>query len=191
MRPLLRRTRRSRRAWRTPMPIPGTTGASIRGYEERIGGTNAFFIYQIYAELAGTAHVAPGLSVDASLGANLNNNLNELQPNPASALPHVRSDTGFYLKEGKNGLLDAKADYLFNIAPDWYGRVTGGILEYMYRGASRQSASRAIMTTVADLPRPAQRRERGIVGRLLDEGEAGLDDKVGIDEASRLSISVA
>jgi hypothetical protein len=95
---------------------------------------NAFFIYQLYAELAGTAHVEPGLSFSGSLGANITNNLAELVPTPESALPHVRSDIGFYLKDGKNGILSSQADYLFNIAPDWYGRVSGGILEYMYDG---------------------------------------------------------
>ena len=53
---------------------------------------------------------------------------------PTSALPHVRSDIGFYLKEGKIGIFDGQGDYLFNIAPDWYGRVSGGLLEYMYAG---------------------------------------------------------
>jgi hypothetical protein len=101
---------------------------------QQLGAPNNFVIYQVYAELAGTAHLAPGLSVDGSLGANLFNNINSLQPNPASGLPHVRSDIGFYLKEGKTGLFQLQGDELFNIAPDWYGRVSGGVLEYMYDG---------------------------------------------------------
>jgi hypothetical protein len=101
---------------------------------EYIGGPNNGFIYQLYAELSGTAHVAPGLSLAGSIGVNIANDLNDLTPTPASSLPHVRSDIGFYLKEGKSGIYDSQADYLFNIAPDWYGRVSGGLLEYMYGG---------------------------------------------------------
>ena len=101
---------------------------------QQIGGPDNFLIYQIYAELAGTAHLAPGLSIDGAFGANLFNNLNSLQPAPTSALPHVRSDVGFYLKDAKTGIFQWQSDYLVNIAPDWYGRVSGGLLEYMYAG---------------------------------------------------------
>jgi hypothetical protein len=101
---------------------------------QELGGPDAFIIYQLYAELAGTAHLAPGLSVDATLGANLFNNLNQLHPEPQSELPHVRSDIASYLKDGKTGIFQLEADKLFTIAPDWYGRVSGGLLEYMYAG---------------------------------------------------------
>jgi len=105
---------------------------------QQIGGTNNFYIYQIYAELAGTVHLSPGLTLDGALGANLFNNLNSLQAAPASGLPHVRSDIGFYLKEGKSGIFDGQGDYLFNLAPDWYGRVSAGLLEYMYAGVDTE-----------------------------------------------------
>jgi hypothetical protein len=101
---------------------------------EYVGGPNNAFIYQIYAELSGTAHLAPGFSLAGSIGVNLANNLNDLSPAPTSDLPHVRSDIGFYLKEGKSGIYQSQADYFLNIAPDWYGRVSGGLLEYMYGG---------------------------------------------------------
>jgi hypothetical protein len=105
---------------------------------QQIGGPDNFLIYQIYAELAGTAHLAPGLSLDGALGANLFNNLNELTPQPVSVLPHVRSDIGFYLKQGKTGIFQGQGDYLFNIAPDWYGRASAGLLEYMYAGVDSE-----------------------------------------------------
>jgi hypothetical protein len=101
---------------------------------QQIGASDNFYIYEVYAELAGTLHFAPGFSMDGSLGANLFNNLNSLHPAPTSSLPHVRSDIGFYLKDGKTGIFQWQGDSLFNIAPDWYGRVSGGLLEYMYAG---------------------------------------------------------
>ena len=105
---------------------------------QELGGGDNFLIYQIYAELSGTAHIAPGLTMDGSLGANLFDNLNSLHPEPTSALPHVRSDIGFYLKEGKTGIFQWQGDYLFNIAPDWYGRASVGLLEYMYAGVDAE-----------------------------------------------------
>ncbi|HXQ52382.1 MAG TPA: YjbH domain-containing protein [Stellaceae bacterium] len=127
----------------SPDRPPGIANAAAYPYydwglnprlRQQLGGPDNFVIYEIYAELAGTAHLAPGLSLDGSLGANLFNNLNALHPQSASALPHVRSDIDLYLKQGKTGIFQLQGDELFNIAPDWYGRVSGGILEYMYDG---------------------------------------------------------
>ena len=105
---------------------------------QELGGGNNFLIYQVYAELSGTAHIAPGLTMDGSLGANLINNLNSLHSEPSSALPHVRSDIGLYLQQGKTGIFQWQGDYLFNIAPDWYGRASAGLLEYMYAGVDTE-----------------------------------------------------
>ncbi len=49
-------------------------------------------------------------------------------------LPRVRSNIIEYLKQGENNLVHLQADYLFNIAPEWFGRVSAGIFEEMYGG---------------------------------------------------------
>jgi hypothetical protein len=101
---------------------------------QQLGGPNNFLIYQIYAALSGTLNLTPGLSFDGALGANLFNNLNALHLASDSVLPHVRSDIARYLREGKTGIFRLQSDYLVNIAPDLYGRVSGGLLEEMYAG---------------------------------------------------------
>lgn len=52
-----------------------------------------------------------------------------------SVLPHVRSDINEYLKDGRYGIANFSTSYYFKLAPELYGRVSGGILEQMYDGA--------------------------------------------------------
>jgi hypothetical protein len=101
---------------------------------QQLGGPDNFLIYQMYAALSGTLNLAPGLSFDGSLGANLFNNLNALHLVSDSVLPHVRSDIAQYLKQGKTGIFRLQSDYLVNLAPDLYGRISGGLLEEMFAG---------------------------------------------------------
>jgi hypothetical protein len=105
---------------------------------QQLGGPNNFLIYQVYAELAGEAALAPGLTLDGTLGVNLFNNLNDLTLPSNSALPHVRSDIAKYLKEGQTGIFRLQSDYMFDIAPNWYGRVSGGLLEEMFGGVDAE-----------------------------------------------------
>lgn len=101
---------------------------------QQIGGPNNFMLYQIYADVSGSAQVRPGLSVDADLGFNLYNNFDQLKLQSNSLLPHVRSDIGKYLKQGANGIFRLQGDYMFNIAPGLYGRISAGYLEEMFAG---------------------------------------------------------
>jgi hypothetical protein len=101
---------------------------------QQLGGPDNFLIYQLYAALSGTLNLAPGVSVDGVLGANIANNLNALHLASDSVLPHVRSDIARYLREGKTGIFRLQGDYLFNMAPDLYGRLSGGLLEEMFAG---------------------------------------------------------
>ena len=50
-------------------------------------------------------------------------------------LPHVRSDIANYLKHEKIGLENLSTSYFFKLAPEIYGRVSGGYLEQMFAGA--------------------------------------------------------
>jgi len=46
----------------------------------------------------------------------------------------VRSDIAEYLKDGKYGIQNLYADYETRLGEDFYGRLTGGLLEEMYGG---------------------------------------------------------
>jgi hypothetical protein len=105
---------------------------------QELGGPDSFLIYQIFAALSGTLHTAPGQSFDGILGANLFNNLNSLHQVSDSVLPHVRSDINEYLKEGKTGIFRLQSDSFFNLAPNFYGRVSAGLLETMFAGVDAE-----------------------------------------------------
>ena len=105
---------------------------------QQLGGPNSFYIYQLYADLSGEFTLSRGFTVGGDLGANLANNLNKLTLPSDSVLPHVRSDIKNYLQQGKNGVYDLQTDYLFDIAPNWYGRLSGGYLEAMFGGVDSE-----------------------------------------------------
>lgn len=100
----------------------------------QLNGPDGFFLYSLYAGLSGQAQISPGFSLSGELGINLLDNFNRLQNNSNSLLPHVRSDIKDYLRDGKYGIQSLYADYQTRLGSDFYGRLTGGLLEEMYGG---------------------------------------------------------
>ena len=100
----------------------------------QLNGPDGFFIYSLYAGLSTEVQLRPGLTVSGEFGANLLDNLDRLQNPSNSLLPHVRSDIKDYLKDGKYGIQNLYADYEARLGGDFYGRITGGLLEEMYGG---------------------------------------------------------
>jgi len=100
----------------------------------QLNGPDGFFLYSLYAGLSTEVQIRPGLTVSGEFGANLLDNLDRLQNPSNSLLPHVRSDIKDYLKDGKYGIQSLYADYEARLGGDFYGRVTGGLLEEMYGG---------------------------------------------------------
>ncbi|MBK1661228.1 YjbH domain-containing protein [Paracraurococcus ruber] len=80
-----------------------------------------------------------------------------------SRLPHVRSDLGRYAREGKTAIPTLYGERIWTLAPDWFARVTGGLLEPMYQGVSGEVLWRPQERPVAlglDLAWVAQREYR-------------------------------
>ena len=100
----------------------------------QLNGPDGFFIYSLYAGLSTEVQLRPGLTVSGEFGANLLDNLDRLQNPSNSLLPHMRSDIKDYLKDGKYGIQNLYADYEARLGGDFYGRITGGLLEEMYGG---------------------------------------------------------
>jgi len=100
----------------------------------QFNGPDGFFLYSLYAGLSSAVQLRPGLTISGEFGANLLDNLNRLQNPSNSLLPHVRSDIKDYLKDGKYGIENLYANYETRLGDDFYGRVTGGLLEDMYGG---------------------------------------------------------
>jgi hypothetical protein len=100
----------------------------------QLNGPDGFFLYSIYAGLSTDVQVRPGLTLSGEFGANIQDNFSRLQNPSNSLLPHVRSDIAQYLKQGKYGIQNLYADYETRLGGDFYGRLTGGLLEEMYGG---------------------------------------------------------
>ena len=92
---------------------------------------------QFLASADATLDVTPQLSVDTRLEANIYNNFNLAQPSD-SLLPHVRSDSLLYFREGANGIAKLKLTYRNRLTPDIYYGLKAGYLESMFAGAGGQ-----------------------------------------------------
>ncbi|MCP5091734.1 MAG: YjbH domain-containing protein [Gammaproteobacteria bacterium] len=82
--------------------------------------------------------IAPGLSLSGSIIKPIGGNLDKITRASNSVLPHVRSDSALYFRQGDPALERLSADYLFKLAPELYGRVSLGYLETMYGGISTE-----------------------------------------------------
>ncbi len=77
----------------------------------------------------------PGLVLDDEATYSAYNNFGSITRGSNSVLPHVRSDIALYLKRGASGIDDVTLSYYSKLAPNLYGRVTGGYIETMFGGA--------------------------------------------------------
>jgi hypothetical protein len=103
---------------------------------QSLGRPEQFVTYQIYAEASLEVALSASLSLTATAGQDIVNNFDNLHSTSDSIIPHVRSDIAQYLDKGATGISNIRADYLFNIAPRLYGRVSGGLLEDMFAGVN-------------------------------------------------------
>jgi hypothetical protein len=88
---------------------------------------------QLVAALGASLALAPGLTLNGSVEGDLFDDFNTSRLSN-SALPHVRSDFMQYFTQGKNGIANLEADYLFRIAPDVFAITRLGYLESMFAG---------------------------------------------------------
>jgi hypothetical protein len=72
--------------------------------------------------------------VEATGVLSLYNDFDQIKRSTNSVLPHVRSDIAEYLKKEKFGLENLSTSYYFKLAPEIFGRITGGYLERMFAG---------------------------------------------------------
>lgn len=88
-------------------------------------------------ELSASYDIAPGLTLDGSLRKRIGGNRGDGRESN-SVLERVRTNGPIYAAEGDPSVSRLTAGYQFNIAPDYYGRVTGGYLEPMFGGLSTE-----------------------------------------------------
>lgn len=113
---------------------PDFTWSVTPQMRQSVGGPDNFYLFQIYGALDSTVTLAPGVFVSGRLGANLYNNFDNFTYTAPSKMPRVRSNFREYMTTKEIWVDNLHADYLFDIAPDWYGRLSAGLFEFMYGG---------------------------------------------------------
>ena len=93
-------------------------------------------IYRANVDLELGAFYSPmeGLNLTFVGRRSLFGTLDGLSRKSNSVLPHVRSDIVEYSQGGKNSIYRLQADYSTQIKPNWYARVSAGLLEQMFGG---------------------------------------------------------
>lgn len=110
-------------------------GPAVR---QSVGGPDGFYFGQLYWKVAAGVQATDHLRLTGAAGFNIVNNFNGIKLQSNSTLPHVRSDIVKYLQQGKNGVINLEADYVWSPYPDWYSRFSGGIFEEMYGGLATE-----------------------------------------------------
>lgn len=103
-----------------------------------------------------------GFALAGSLAQAVAGNLDKGLPSD-SQLPHVRSDLARYARKGKTSIPALYAERIWTPAPDWFARVTAGLLEPMFAGVSTEVLWRPVDRPYAiglDLNWVAQREYR-------------------------------
>ncbi len=109
-----------------------------------------------------------GFALVGGIGQTVAGNLDRGLPSN-SLLPHVRTDVARYAREGKTSIPARYAERIWTPAPDWFARVTGGLLEPMFMGVSGEVLWRPVDRPYAvglDLNWVAQREYRQRFGAL-------------------------
>ena len=156
-----------------PDPALDSGGPSLSwGIEPRValilGDPQESALWQVGGAAGARIGLGAGFAVAGSVAQRLAGNLGEGLPSD-SRLPHVRSDYARYAREGETAIPALYAERLWTPAPDWFARVTAGLLEPMFTGASGEVLWRPVDRPWAlslDLAWVAQRDYRQRFGTL-------------------------
>ena len=85
-------------------------------------------------EAEASVEVAPGLLLSGGVSTTLIGNLDDADRPSNSVLPRVRSEFNRFNEETDIGIDRLALDYLFDVAPNVYGKVSAGYLEQMFGG---------------------------------------------------------
>ncbi|MGB1560667.1 MAG: YjbH domain-containing protein [Sinimarinibacterium flocculans] len=121
------------------------------GLRMNIGGIDGFLIGQLVAKPFATLQLTSRLSMTTVLAINIAGNTEELEQRDTSTrLPPVRSLLETYQTTSDDVWLDQwELNYLFPIARDWFGRVSGGIFEEMFGGVAAEVLYRPLHSRFA------------------------------------------
>lgn len=115
-------------------PLKRFTGGVSLGYQQNLGGPDAFVLYQVYGAASGTFNFSRNLWLDGVLSVNLANNYDKFKYDAPSNLPRVRTDMRQYLTSSDVTLPNFQLTGTRRLGQDLYGLAYAGMLESMYGG---------------------------------------------------------
>lgn len=115
-------------------PLDKYRGGFGFGYQQSIGGPDAFILYQVNANYGAEYHFTRHVWASTLVSANLLNNYDQFKYDAPSRLPRVRTWVREYLVTSPVNLVNLQLNAAGRLAPDVYGMVYGGLLESMYGG---------------------------------------------------------
>lgn len=116
-------------------PVKRFTGGFSLGYQQNLGGPDAFVLYQVYGAASGTFNLSRNLWIDGVVAANLFNNYDKFKYDAPSNLPRVRTDVRQYLTSSDITMPNLQLTGTHRFGQDLYGMAYAGMLESMYGGA--------------------------------------------------------
>ena len=125
-----------------PDPLPGRFPALSWGLNPDVAlglfDPDSPLRADLQLRLFGELQLARGVSMTGQIAQTLIGNIGDASRRSDSELERVRSDASLYV-QGDGPVLDRlTADWVFKLAPDTYGRLTGGVLERMFSGVSAE-----------------------------------------------------
>lgn len=90
------------------------------------------------AAVSGVVELMPGLRIAGRIEQKIAGTLSDTTKASDSVLPHVRTDSALYDREGETALTELTGAYYFRPAPQVFGRITVGYLERMFAGVSTE-----------------------------------------------------
>lgn len=121
-------------AYRNPDFLPSYTFAVAPALRHNLMDPDDPYRFQFYARVGFEAHLIRNLTLTSRLGINIFNQLDEIERESDSELPHVRSDFREYFDEGENGINRLGLDYIWKPQPEVWARLSAGYFEEMFGG---------------------------------------------------------
>jgi hypothetical protein len=94
--------------------------------------------YQLALDLHADYQATSSINLAVSYTQDLYNNFDEIRRGPSSVLPHVRTETANFLKNGASGVKYMTATHSSNPLKNVFMRTYGGLFESMYGGVGAE-----------------------------------------------------
>lgn len=125
------------------------TGGAGLGYQQTIGGPDAFILYQVNAEFGGELRLADGFWLSGTASYRLLDNYDDFEYDGPSLLPRVRTQVREYLTTSAFTLPGLQLNLLRDLGDDWFALAYGGLLESMFAGVGGELLYRPVGSAFA------------------------------------------